>query len=83
MQIAPLIHGLHEFVHFCALGIGVLPELSRDGEGIHLGKWGRSMYGIESLEIVIEILYRKQINERNRTGTNEREMHRCFRVPTG
>ena len=39
VQVVFLVDFLHETVHFCALGIGMLPELSWDFEGIHLSHW--------------------------------------------
>jgi hypothetical protein len=33
-----LVHLLHKFIHFCGSGVGMLPELSGDGEGVHLAR---------------------------------------------
>lgn len=35
LQVVLIVDDLHELVHFCALGVRMLPELSGHGEGIH------------------------------------------------
>jgi hypothetical protein len=35
LEILGAIDGLHEFEHFRAFGVGMLPELSGDGDGVH------------------------------------------------
>ena len=35
-QVVLLIDFLHEPVHFCTAGVGMLPELSWEGDGVHV-----------------------------------------------